>query len=141
MTHIDTEQRNPYYIDFLSQYPPDIQRDLDLSILEKHAEVNTYDKADPIIATTEAPKWSYEGIGSNADGEKCYLFELTQWPATGNRKLLTVICIPLGLFHRKSIYLPWSQELTEDNPLFPALQAYLEKLESTPQEKLSRNHE
>ena len=53
-----------------------------------------------------------------------------------------IVYIPLGLFHRQSIYLPWSQELTEDDPLVPAITEYLENLGSqlisTSQEELFR---
>ena len=124
---MDTEQRNPYYVDFLAGYPDDIQHKLDLSTLDKYAEVVT---CDAFESTGKEPQWRYEGIGSNQHGEYCYQYNLTQWPMAGNRRLLMCVFIPLGLYHKKSIYLPWSEELKEDNVLNPATKEFLEDLGS-----------
>lgn len=127
MTHIETEQRNPYYIDprFQSIQLPDDKRKTDIYHLSLHAEVTTFDNPE---TTAKKLSWQYEGISSNQHGETCYQFDLTQWSMAGNKKLLMCVFIPLGLFHRNSIYLPWSEELTEDHSLTPALQEYLENL-------------
>ena len=61
MTHIDTEQRNPYYINplFLSIQLPDEKRRTDIYHLSLDTEVTTFDNPDPIIVESENPKCRY----------------------------------------------------------------------------------
>ncbi len=128
--HLEAEKRNPYYVDhlFKSVQSAELEQEMLLSHFSEHTEVKTYDVADPVTTEKEEPEWKYEGISSNANGECCYQFDLSQWPANGNRKLLACVFIPLGLFHKQSIYLPWSEQLAEDHPLIPSLKKFLEGL-------------
>lgn len=96
--------------------------------MNRYALIETFATPNLIIDESEQPKWKYQGIGCNNDGEKCYQFDFVQWPMIGNTKLLMCVFIPMGLYHKKSVNLPWSEELKEDNQLVPATTEFLENL-------------
>ena len=114
MANINTEIRNPYYSGHI--FSLEEEEGLNILAITIHARLKDYETVD---LSKEEPKWSYEWIADGTN-EPCYQFKLYQ----GNTCIMAVY-IPIGIFYRHSVYVPFTQDLSEDNPAVPVLMDYL----------------